>query len=159
MNRFEQKQTISTESGLTPLQEQAATLLASGKNISAVAEELSLSRGTIYQWQQKLAFQCYFNFQRQEAKDTLESGLFSLYNEALEAIKGCLTSENETIKLKAATYIIQKIEESPMGETNIREVLKEQATTKESILPNWEMEREVFNEKEYKRLLEENGLE
>ena len=158
MNRFEQNQTISTESGLTALQEQAATLLASGKNISAVAEELSLNRGTIYQWQQKLTFQCYFNFQRQEAKDTLKNGLFNLYNEALEAIKGCLTSENETIKLKAATYIIQKIEENPMGETNIREVLKDQATRIESSFPNFETETEIFDEAEYKRLLKENGL-
>lgn len=158
MNKSEQNQTISTESGLTPLQEQAATLLASGKNISAVAEELSLNRGTIYQWQQKLTFQCYFNFQRQEAKDTLKNGLFSLYNEALEAVKGCLTSENETIKLKAATYIIQKIEENSMGNTNIREVLKEQATRKEGFMTGWELEKEVFDEKEYKRLLKENGL-
>ena len=158
MNRNQQNQTILTASGLTPLQEQAATLLASGKNISEVAEELSLNRGTIYQWQQKITFQCYFNFQRQEAKDTLKNGLFSLYNEALEAIKGCLSSENETIKLKAATYIIQKIEENPMGETDIKEVLKGQATRIESDFPIINAEREVFDEKEYKRLLIENGV-
>jgi hypothetical protein len=84
--------------------------------------------------------------------------LFSLYNEALEAIKGCLTSENETIRLKAATYIIQKIEENPMGETDIKEVLKAQATRIESDFPIINTERQVFDEKEYKRLLVENGV-
>lgn len=158
MNKIEQNQTILTESGLTPLQEQAATLLASGKNISEVAEELSLNRGTIYQWQQKIAFKCYFNLQRKEAKDTLRSGLFSLYNEALEVVKDCLKSGNEAIKLKTATYIIQKIESSQIGGSDIRKALKEQATRVESIFPDIETEREVFDEKEYKRLLKENGL-
>lgn len=158
MNNIEQNQTILTESGLTPIQEQAATLLASGENISAVAEKLNLNRGTIYQWQQKLTFKCFFNLQRKEAKDTLKSGLFSLYNEALEAIKGCLKSENESIKLKTATYIIQKVEDSQIGGTDIRAVLKEKATKVESIFPDFETEREVFDEKVYKRLLLENSL-
>jgi hypothetical protein len=45
-----------------------------------------------------------------------------------------------------------------MGNTNIREVLKEQATRKEGFMTGWELEKEVFDEKEYKRLLKENGL-
>lgn len=158
MNKNEQNQTILSESGLTPIQEQVATLLASGESISSIAEKLNLNRGTIYQWQQKIAFQCYFNLQRQEAKNTLRDGLFSLYNKALEAIKTCLTSENEAIKLKTATYIIQKIEESQMGETNIRQALKEQATRIKSTFPKFQNEIEIFDEKEYKRLLKENGL-
>ena len=45
-----------------------------------------------------------------------------------------------------------------MGETNIKEVLKGQATRIESDFPIFNAEREVFDEKEYKRLLKENGV-
>ena len=45
-----------------------------------------------------------------------------------------------------------------MGKTDIKEVLKEQATRIESDFPIINSEREVFDEKEYKRLLIENGV-
>ena len=55
MNENRQKPTESTtESGLTPIQEQAAILLASGENVTSVSEKLNLNRSTIYQWQQKI---------------------------------------------------------------------------------------------------------
>lgn len=159
MNENRQKPTESTtESGLTPIQEQAAILLASGENVTSVSEKLNLNRSTIYQWQQKITFKCFFNFQKQEAKDTLRNGLFGLYEEALKAVKSCLASENESIKLKTAMWIIGKVEECPIGGTNAREALKAEATRTESIFPDWETEREVFDEKQYKKLLAANGL-
>ena len=146
------------ESGLTPIQEQAAIMLASGENITSVSEKLNLNRSTIYQWQQKITFQCFFNFQRKEAKDTLKNGLLSLYKDALEAVKGCLASENESIRLKTAMWIIAKVENNPVGNTDARELLKKEATRTESVFQNWEAEKEIFDEKKYKKLLAENGL-
>lgn len=61
-NRMQQNPTETTlESGLTPIQEQAAIMLASGENITSVSEKLNLNRSTIYQWQQKITFQCFFS--------------------------------------------------------------------------------------------------
>lgn len=47
-NRMQQNPTETTlESGLTPIQEQAAIMLASGENITSVSEKLNLNRSTI----------------------------------------------------------------------------------------------------------------
>lgn len=139
--------------GLTPLQEQAAIMLASGDSITQVAEKLGLNRSTIYEWQRKITFKCFFNFQRQEAKDTLRNGLAGLYNDALEAVKGCLASENESIRLKAAMWIIGKIEDNPIEDTDARQVLKREATKD---MVSWETTK--LDEREYQKLLAENGL-
>lgn len=141
------------ESGLTPIQEQAAIMLASGENITGVAEKLNLNRSTIYEWQRKITFKCFFNFQRQEAKDTLKNGLAGLYKAALEAVKGCLASENESIRLKTAMWVISKIEDAPVEDTDVREVLKREASKD---MLSWDTK--IFDEREYQKLLAENGL-
>jgi hypothetical protein len=153
MNKKEQKQ---TKTGLTPLQEKVATLLATGESISSIAEKLDLNRGTIYQWQQKLAFQCYFNFQRLQAKETLQNGLYGLYSNALDTIKECLNSENEAIKFKTATFIIQKVEECSLEDVDIYEAIKKKATKK--LFPDIEESQMFLDKSEYNRLIKENGL-
>ena len=64
MNNNKQKTADSTpskentfRSGLTPIQEKAAIMLANGDSITLVAESLNINRTTIYQWQQKVTFQ------------------------------------------------------------------------------------------------------
>lgn len=159
INKTQQNSTEATlESGLTPIQEQAAIMLASGDSTTSVSERLNLNRSTIYQWQKKITFQCFLNFQRKEAKETLKNGLLGLYNDALKAVKQSLSSDNESIKLKTAMWIIAKVEKNPIGNTDAREVLRKQATQTECLLPDWEVEKEVFNEIEYQKLLDENGL-
>jgi hypothetical protein len=153
MNKKEQKQ---TKTGLTPLQEKVATLLATGESISSIAEKLDLNRGTIYQWQQKLAFQCYFNFQRLQAKETLQNGLYGLYSNALDTIKECLQSDNEAIKFKTATFIIQRVEECSLEDVDIYEAIKKKATKK--LFPDIEESQIFLDESEYNRLIKENGL-
>ena len=158
-NRIQQNPTkASPETGLTPIQEQAAILLASGESITSVSEKLNLNRSTIYQWQQKVTFRCFFNFQKQEIKNNLLNGLFGLYKEALESVKMCLTSDNEATRLKTAMWIIGKIEDSDVGGTDAKEILKEEATRIENAFSDWNAERKVFDEKKYKKLLAENGL-
>lgn len=68
-NRMQQNPTETTlESGLTPIQEQAAIMLASGENITSVSEKLNLNRSTIYQWQQKITFQCFFQLPKERSQ-------------------------------------------------------------------------------------------
>ena len=108
-NRKQQKATemadvpeVNTQTGLTPIQEQAAILLASGDSFTAVAEKVSVNRSTLYKWQMQITFQCFFNQQCNDYKNNLKNGLFGLANEALSAIRDCLHSDNEATRLKAA---------------------------------------------------------
>ena len=47
-DKKQQKPTLSPLTGLTPQQEQAAMMLASGENLTAVARQLNLNRSTLY---------------------------------------------------------------------------------------------------------------
>lgn len=119
----------NNHTGLTPIQEQAAILLASGESITAVSERLNINRSTLYTWREFVAFKCFFNQQRADYRDTLVNGLFGIVDEALEAIRGCLKSDNDSTRLKAAMWVAEKLSLIDIGKTNVREALKEQFTT------------------------------
>lgn len=114
--------------GLTPIQEQAAILLASGKTITDVAATIGVNRSTLYEWQGVVTFQCYFNQQLADYKEQLRNGLFGLTGEALETIKNCLHSDNEPTRLKAATWLLERVAEQTTGMTDLRAALKAKHT-------------------------------
>ena len=147
-----EKTDVNSQTGLTPIQEQAAIMLASGKSMTEVAELLSVNRGTLYEWQKIVTFQCYFNQQSNEYKENLRNGLFGLIGEALTAISDCLHSDNETTRLKAAMWVIEKAKEQPTGNTDVKAALKEQCTHP----VGWDME--MFDEDEYRREIKRLGL-
>lgn len=155
MSKNQQKSTNSLETGLTPVQERTAILLASGESISSVAEKLQLNRSTIYQWQDMLTFQCFFNQQKQDIREGLRSEIFSLGEMAVKVLKDCLQSENESLKLKASLAILDKIESAEIGAYSARNVLKEQAT-RSALSEDWDTP--FLHQEEYEELLEENGL-
>lgn len=154
-NKFEQKATISPITGLTPQQEQACILLASGENVTDVADKLSLNRGTLYKWQQNKAFECYYNKQCQEYKDEVKNGLLGLHKQAVAAIQRLITTGREATRLKAATWVLEKVEAIEVGETSIRRALKGQCITTND---DWG-DLATFDEKEYKRQLKAFGLD
>lgn len=155
VNRNEQKATISPITGLTPQQEQACLLLASGENLTDVADKLSLNRGTIYKWQQNKAFECFFNKQCREYKDEVRNGLLGLHQQAIATMGQLIATGNEATRLKAAIWVLEKIEAINVGETNIKQVLKAQCTT---TTDDW-ADFTQFNEKEYKKQLKAYGLD
>ena len=107
MDKNQQKSTeLTLVTGLTPIQEQAAVLLASGESVTEVAEKVNVNRATIYLWQQKINFQCFYNQQCQIIQDNIRNGLCGLYANALQAVKDSLKSSNEALRLKAAIYVI-----------------------------------------------------
>lgn len=65
MNKTEQKLTtlpkVYPQTGLTAIQEQCASLLASGERVSVVTDIVKVPIITIYQWCDLLTFQCYMN--------------------------------------------------------------------------------------------------
>ena len=154
-NRIEQKATISPTTGLTPQQEQACILLASGESVTDVADKLSLNRGTLYKGQQNKAFECYYNKQCQEYKNEVKNGLLGLHQQAVATIKQLITIGSEVTRLKAATWVLDKVEAIEVGETNIRRVLKEQCTTTNN---GWG-DFTNFDENEYNKQLKVLGLD
>ena len=146
---------VNTQTGLTPIQEQAAILLASGDSFTAVAEKVSVNRSTLYKWQMQITFQCFFNQQCKEYKDNLKNGLFGLADEALSAIRDCLHSDNEATRLKAAMWVTDKVELSEVGNSDLKQAIRAKHTT--SSLNDWG-DLSTFDEKAYKTELRQLGL-
>lgn len=147
---------VSKETGLTPLQEQTAILLASGGTITEVAEQLSLNRGTIYKWQKQITFKCFFNRQCADNRGNLVTGLFGLANEALSTIRDCLHSENEQTRLKAAMWLTDKIKDVPVGQTDVIAAVKKECTNSPF---DWDMEENKLDEQKFNATLKQLGIE
>ena len=148
------KAQISSITGLTPTQEKACTLLASGAKATAVAAQLDLPEQTIYLWQKQKTFVCFYNKQRSVIKDAAVQSLFGLMDEAVAAIRESLKSSNSVVKLRAATYIIDKLHNLDVGKTDIIEEVKAEATYQDE----WIEEESRFHEGEYRRKLKELGV-
>ena len=151
-----QSQTPDEVTGLTPTQEKVAVMLAIGENIKDVANKVGVSRGTIYLWQNKQEFQCYYNRQCVESRESLRNGLLSLRDEALSVIKRALLSDKESTALKVAMWVVDKglSEEKEKRPVEIRDVLKALYTTKRISGAN----DPYFNSEAYQRALQEKGL-
>ena len=146
---------VSPATGLTPIQEQAAMLLASGESITAVADKLNLNRGTIYKWQKDVTYKCFFNRQCADNRSTLAIGLFGLAQEALTAVRDCLHSQNEQIRLKAAMWLTERLDNFSIGQTDVREAIKQNCTHS---LFDWDVKSD-FDETAYKEQLGVWGLD
>lgn len=148
---------INNETGLTPLQEKAVILLVSGKNMTDVSNELNIDRGTLYNWFEKLTVKAYYNRLCYEVKENIQNELLGLYNEAVKAIGSSLKSDNETIKLKTAFWLIERLEAQTTGSTDPREIIKRECTT---VKTEWEdlVDTTIFDEAKYKQLCKENNL-
>jgi len=146
--------TINQQTGLTPLQEQTVILLLSGKNISTVSNTLNIDRSTIYQWQQKENFQAFYNNLQQKIKFETESGIMGMYDEAIEAIRNCLTSNNDSVRLKAAVWLIEVIKSKDVGNTNPWSLIKQNC-----MQSNLDIDFGYsLNENKYRNRLKENNL-
>lgn len=139
---------VNPDTGLTSNQEQCAIMLASGVSITEVSKQINTSRTTIYRWLGSLAFQCFFNSMKLDAKNYIEGSLFGLKEKALDSIKACLESNNDAIKLKASMWIVDKISQIKVGEFEIRNALQE----KSQELEKW------GQEDRYKKKLAHFGL-
>lgn len=146
---------ISSVTGLTPTQERACSLLASGAKTTDVAQELDVPEQTIYLWQKQTTFVCYYNKQRSVIKNAAVQSLFGLMEEAVTAIRESLNSTNESVRLKAATYIVDKLQNIDVGKTDIVEAVKAEATY--SDVPEWGAN--TLHESEYRNRLKELGVQ
>lgn len=146
---------VSSVTGLTPTQERACSLLASGAKTAEVAKKLDVPEQTIYLWQKQTTFVCYYNKQRSVIKNAAVQSLFGLMDEAVTAIRESLNSTNESVRLKAASYIIDKLQNIEVGKTDIVEAVRAEATYSEE----WGITENVFHEREYRDRLKELGVQ
>jgi len=114
LNRIEQESEIDRKTGLTPLQEQGAYLLASGKTITEVAQILSIARNTIYNWQDQPFFVGYCCRLRVEARERMNSNLVAMCDKAVMIVETLLNSKNEAIRFRVATYVIDNTSKLPI---------------------------------------------
>ena len=141
------------KSGLTPTQEEAVKMLVAGESASMVEEKLKLEEGTIHQWRKTITFQCYYNKQCDIIKQDMRNRMLASYNLALSTLEECMASENEAIRLKSATWIIEKVSSFTFGKTNPVEVIRNQCTS----VSDWTQEP-ILDDKKFKKMLAENGL-
>ena len=148
---------VSSVTGLTPTQERACSLLASGAKTAEVAQKLDVPEQTIYLWQKQTTFVCYYNKQRSVIKNAAVQSLFGLMDEAVTAIRESLNSTNESVRLKAASYIIDKLQNVEVGKTDIVEAVRAEATYSDT--EGWDITENVFHEREYRDRLKELGVQ
>ena len=116
---------------------------------------MQLNRSTIYQWQEVLTFQCFFNQQKQDIREEMRNELFSLGKMAVNILRDCMKSNDSRLRLKASLAVIEKIENASIGDYNARKILKEKAS---SAPFDWGLDEAVLNEEKYKSLLKEYRL-
>ena len=146
---------VEQVTGLTPQQEQAALLLASGESVTDVAAKINVNRATIYLWLQKVGFKCFYNQQCKIIQDNIRNGLFGLYEDALQAVRDTLKSDNEAARLKAAMYVMGKIELLDTSQQDPVEEIKKLCTS--NAIPDWE-DYTTFDSKKFDALMLENVL-
>lgn len=152
-NKKQQKATVNPQTGLTPIQEQAAVLMASGETLTAVADKLSINRCTLYKWFENVAFQCYYNRQCQDVKTEVKNGVLGLCADAVTTLRNLLNNGNETTQLKACMWIMERAGQIDIGETNVKRALKKEATH-----PIVDANFTKVDIREYKSLLADYGV-
>lgn len=144
-------QVIHSDTGLTAQQERCALLLAAGTRITDAAQQVGTSRGTLYRWLQQQPFQCYYNQAKKDVQQVVEGSLLDLHQRALEGIRASLESQKEEVRLKASTWVVDRISQMPVGASDVRKVMKEDIAQSALYYQNVQ--------EEYQRALAEAGLE
>ena len=152
-NKSLQKLTVSPVTGLTPEQEQACIMLAAGDSISDVASKVGVARITLYQWRKTDVFQCYLNQQVEEVQENLRSGVLAMHRTALDTICDVMLGGSETARLRAAMWVIDKVEALQVEQTDIRESLRAQCT--QSVFA---VDDTLFDARRYREELKRRGL-
>lgn len=146
---------INGFTGLTETQENACKLLAQGESVENTAKQLNIDVNTLTIWRRNKAFECYYNLQREQRRNATIANVYALADEAIKTLKESLSfSAGEATRLKAATYIIDKLQTLEIGETDVREAVRKEA----NIIESWG-ENITFDERKYKETLREMGVE
>ena len=122
---MEQIEIDAEEVKLTSQQQKALELLGTGKTITEVASSLDLNRTTIWRWTKTPEFQASLNTMIAEARVEVQQSLIALQEKAIEALKECLSSSNDMVRLKTALSVLDKasaIKKGPTSKQTIRQM-------------------------------------
>jgi DNA-binding CsgD family transcriptional regulator len=144
--------------GLTPQQEQAASLLASGMAIQDVADRLDIHRSTLWHWRQRETFQAHLNTLRREAAQDALGRLISLQADALDTVTRIMENGDDTTALKAARYVLEQASEVRIGATDPRAILRA-AFTADDMSKMMGILNQSFDEYGYEARCKELGIE
>lgn len=93
---------------LNPKQQRALDLALQGLSDLQIARSLKVTRQTIYNWRShNMAFAQALERQRDLLREYQMDRLNALLDDALQALRGSLHSENENTRLKAATLVLR----------------------------------------------------
>jgi len=128
---FNTEREVPLPEGLTPQQEQAASLLASGMAIQDVADQLDIHRSTLWHWRQRETFQAHLNTLRKEANQDALGKLLSLQADAFETVTRLMQNGSDATALKAARYVLERASGIQIGATDPRAIIRAAFTTNE----------------------------
>jgi hypothetical protein len=104
-------------------QQQTLGLLATGLRIEEIAETLGVHRST--RWRQDSEFIAQWNQILTDTREKQTRSLLELQQEAIEALRGCLRSENNMVRLRASLPVLEKVESLSVGSTDAEEVQRD----------------------------------
>ena len=110
--------------GLSPQQEQAATLLVSGLSVQDVADRLGIHRSTLWHWRNLETFEAYFNRLRSDAQAQAVEAVTALHEKAVATMERLMEQGGDAAALKAATFVLEMTRNRYSGETDPREIVK-----------------------------------
>ena len=106
-------------------QQQTLGLLATGLRIEEIAETLGVHRSTIWRWRQDPEFIARWNQILTDTREEQTRSLLELQQEAIEALRVCLRSENEMVRLRASLSVLEKVASLTVGFTDAEEVQRD----------------------------------
>jgi Helix-turn-helix of insertion element transposase len=146
---------VNKDTGLTPLQEKAVALIVNGKSYSETAMQLKIDRSTLYAWSKKINFQAYYNRLISNVRQDVINELHSFHLEAVKAVRDSLMSENASVKVKVAFWLIEKLENRDIGHSDASAWIKKLCT---SDTFDYLHNSTSFDENKYRQLCEDNCL-
>lgn len=96
---------------LTPQQIETASLLASGKSITASADAVGVNRSTIHDWLKNAMFVAYLNGLKQDLLVSTRQKIMGLSSKALDILEGLLDDPgtDANLRVKIALRLIEGV--------------------------------------------------
>ena len=101
---------------LSPQQQQAVLLLATGQSGRDTAKQVGVTPECVSHWRRIPAFRAALDTLRQEAVEHAKDALRDLALEAVATLRDCLREKDAALRLRAATAVLQLMGKEPFNE-------------------------------------------
>lgn len=111
--------------GLTPIQEWTAKLLATGQTEEETAATVGINPVELQTWRNYPAFECYLNNRRTKRKHAQMDAVLNLGGEAIATLTDLLNTADPETRCKIAFQIIDRVAGANWGATSIQQLIKD----------------------------------